>query len=208
MSILNIHLEHDLALVTTNTQIQLAGGAMGAAAKLFTLPAVNCVMSGRGDVGVMLNVYAQLFSTMQDFDRLADVLDVITQTTLSNLLDAARRQGAPVPLPTEIALVGMSAARQEMACRHVMCDGAGTHEVRDVRGGMIAPSALAWPGQMPQPTDLEGAVDLAKQQAQLAETSHPGKCWMGDLMTAEITRDSIHLRLVRDFWKSSQEAPR
>lgn len=208
MTILNIHLERELAIVTTNTQIQLAGGAMGAAAKLFTLPAVNCVMSGRGDVGVMLNVYAQLFSTMQDFDRLADVLGVITQTTLSNLQHAARQQGAPVPLPTEIALVGMSAAQDEMACRYVMCDGTGKLEIRDVRGGMIAPSALPWPGPMPQPIDLAGAVDLAKQQAELAEISHPGKCWLGDLMTAEITRDTINLRLVRNFWKTSQEAPR
>lgn len=212
MTIMNLHLERDLAIIASNTDVLLMKGAdhrMGRpACKVFPLPDKCVVLCGRGVVGLMFNVFAWAHSSGLDLDGMSVELKGAVTAIAEHTLGEVRAVGASMPasglvLLGELLFVGWSQSRESMAGFHVSVSNAGAVEVSEIFGAVIP---WVW-GDHPQ-TDgtLASMTELARRQSALAEESCPGKAWRGDLTLATISRESINLTTVREFWKAPAQA--
>lgn len=205
MTIMNVYLERDRAIVSSNTEIRSADGSTGYADKIFPLPHVNCVIAGRGEVNVLLNVYLQAYTLLKDFDGMAELWNILLTHIVTEIYTKPR--GDVRPLAAEVVLVGRSKARQEMVCYYAKIEEDGAMELHDVKAGILTPWDGSW-GPIPQISpDRTTCVALARQQAALGDKFYPEKCWHGDLTVAEVTLDTTTLSTVREFWKNSVREP-
>lgn len=205
MTIMNVHLERDRAIVVSNTEIHHADGATAYADKIFCLPQVNCVIAGRGEVNVLLNTYMHSYAMVLDFDGLAERWSSLMGFIVDGFY--AKPKGDVKPHGAEIALVGWSKARQEMVCYHARIEEDGAMELVEAKGGVFTPWDESW-GTAPEiPLDRASCLELARQQSQLGEQHFPSKCWRGDLTIVDMSIDSTTVSTVREFWKVPAHEP-
>lgn len=205
MTIMNVHLERDRAIVTANTELLRENGSIAYGHKIFHLPHVNCVVAGRGSVDLIINVFCQAYSLLQDFDGLAAQWDLL----MSHIVTGLHAMPANDLRYTEagVVLVGWSKARQQMVCYYTQVEADGAMELHEAIGGIFMPWDASWGATPTVALDPSSCLELAQQQAELGEKHYPGKCWHGDLTIVEMGIDSTTVSTVREFWKALARDP-
>lgn len=200
MTIINVHLEQRRALVASNTQGYRPDGSHGYSSKIYALPHAQAVLTGRGQLALLFNVFADCNLVMGDFDATAARLGSSMVTRMAELRAEATRDGVPkeVPLMSEVALIGWSVERGRMVCHYSHASDPGPVRAGDLH--MMRTWEDSW-GVPPEASTSDEMAALAKVQAYHAERTWPGKGWLGDLTLCEITPESITFTAVKDFWK-------
>lgn len=200
MTILNIHLDKHRALIATNTDGIRIDGSRGTISKLYSFPHVNAVLCPQGQMVLGFNIFMDLHLSMKDFDAMAKMLEGSARARFSALQDEAAQSGVRVKLDSVVTLVGWSSSKQCMTfwyCSMSMTEGVS---VKELDQHMVSPWSIeAWGQPDDIPSTQEGMIEIARQQAQ-ANSSLTDSC-QGDLILAEVTRDSIVMKMVREFWK-------
>lgn len=207
MTILNIHIEKDLAVIAANTEVIVTSGASqcaGHAGKIFPVPEKNVVVCGRGLTGLLFNAFAWAHSSSRDFDGLAEEWEDALGAIVGHTFDQARSLGASQPsitrlLRSELMLVGRSRARDTMACFHAAVSEEGSIEVCEVFGAVVP---WIWGEHPATQGSVEWMTAMARRQSELASRDCPGKAWHGDLTVTRLAVDSIELTTVREFWRA------
>jgi hypothetical protein len=188
MTILNVAISEDRALLATNTEgVGALDERSSRCGKIFVLPQLNAVIAGRGQLAALFNVYIDAYAGFhKGIEAVAAAMPAVIQRRVAML--AAELAGTGVEPDIQVALVGWSAARNRMV-GWVYTAG----EVIDLvgHGGCVSPWDAAW-GETPAvPLSPDPMHVLAGDQAERAECSLPGGAWGGDVLFAEVARDYV-----------------
>lgn len=202
MTILNIHVEQQRALVAVNTAgIHADGTSTISACKLMALPHANAVITFRGHMSLGACVYLDCLSSIKSFDEMLSVFPSIVEKRFADLSDQVAQAQVNVSLDTHVVLLGWSPRWERIVGiqfeygEHTRLSG-----ISVVDKSFVAPWNTSWPIELKQvPSTAAEMATLAKLQSLHAEQLYPGSAWHGDLLLAEITRESIQMNIVRDF---------
>lgn len=200
MTILNVAIDGDVALVATNTEgLRLIGGRSCIASKVWILPAVSTVLSGRGQLALLFNVYCDLFAEMSGFDRMSDVLAASIAARHAKVVEESKSIDAPdaFTLEAEFVLVGWSERSGKMTALYYRVDAEGqlAPKVDFSDSGLVSPRESTWAGEFFPSVDADTMADLVRRQSALAR-DWPRSAMGGDILLAEIGRDSIKTTVV------------
>lgn len=191
MTILNIAITEQEALVAANTEgVRGTDGALTRCSKILVLPHANAVISGRGQLATIFNVFADAFGAMLDFDGTAAAMPSIVQRRFAESIGDLEKLGLGQINPdVQIVLIGWSDAQQRMAGFLYQ-----PHGYNDLvkEGGVVAPWDPSW-GATPNPSlDVEAMRALMAHQSLHAQNGqHPNMGWGGDVIFAKVTRDTV-----------------
>ena len=209
MSILNIHLEKDLAVIAANTEV--VAGELGSdvialrsnVGKVFALPEKGAVVSGRGWSALLCDLLTWAANSSTDFDGLCESMGDAAAAIVRRAFAHAGAAGATAEnmahfLRGELVLVGRSASRQTMICNYLAVSERGEISAHCELASAVIP--WVWGDHPATEGSVEWMTNMARRQSKLAHSDQPGMAWRGDLTIATITPESIDLRTVRDFW--------
>jgi hypothetical protein len=219
VTILNVFVERERALMAVDTIGQRADGSRAMVAKMLLLPHANAAVACRGHMSFIAGVWATLLQTPGDFDALAEILPVTCESVhelfklylaeSKEVLDARFGNGDE----QYIVIVGWSSRHNEMRAFELRRNGGdGRFVSRAIKSVYIAPwtSDLAASHPRPATGDLMEALFLAQQSLYEREAPHatPG----GALIVAEIrlgsTKTWMQCNIDRLNGESAGLAPR
>lgn len=214
MSLVNVHLEHDRALIAFDTltsamQAPPANGVAEALARFSAglhmskcafLPHANVAMAHRGDAMLAVNAFSAVqISALADFDAIAEAMPQVLAQSFAQVT-AFRKQHLGIDdfAGSEIILVGWSPALKRMlAVRWVRWPKDGGFAASQVVSPLILPDA-EWE-QDPKADTAEKMEAIARDQVAYVRREHPGYNCGGRLLLAELTRDSLSVRTIADL---------
>jgi hypothetical protein len=190
VTILNVALAKDRALIATNTEgVRMVDLVKTRCSKLFPLPHANAVVAGRGQLATIFNVYSDALAQMSDFDCIAKAMQSIVKRRHADLVAEFKRAAIGVDTDVQILLVGWSEARGQMA--GYLYTPNATHDLLE-RGGFLSPWEGKWGAAPALDLDPDGMQTLVEQQSTHAEAGdHPGMAWGGDVLLAEVAREYV-----------------
>ncbi|UGB39129.1 hypothetical protein [Frateuria soli] len=228
MSLLNVYMERDRALVAFDT---LAGSMTGAghdvgtvanvvealerlAAGMHTskcgfLPHINAVMASRGDAAFAgLALYCLQQSMPQTFDEAVRHMPALLGHTHAQVTALRKQHMGVDDFPgAEIVLVGWSPILKRMeGVRWVRWPHDKGFNASPVRSPLLLPSE-AWEQQPEAPDTPEKMEAIARDQVAYVRREHHGLQCGGRLMLAELTRDTLSVRTVCDLEVTADESP-
>lgn len=187
MSLLNVWVSPERAMVAVDTDgINPAGQHFGMS-KLLVLPHAEIVFAFRGDRRFMHDLFSRFYLAACDVDFDA-VMAAMPQMLASVILGF--REASAAPQPYEVAVVGWSASESRL--RGFWCTGRTDEDDWDreeIEGARITPWRL--PNLKITP-NVEGMQELGKQQATWLRAD--GDAGGGRLLVAQLTRREIILR--------------
>lgn len=201
MTILNVYLEPNRALVVSNTQGVQHDGAHTNIAKILAIPHANAVVAGRGLLRLWFSLYAECYGTMGDVDALVEFLPGAAERHRSALRSEKDQAGVNMSLDTHVVLIGWSAKRKQMTAHLLHVPEHGEIHMTETPDGMLSPADARWELSADAPSDISGMIGYAKEQARHAELDYPRQGWLGDLTIAQLTQESITFTSVADFWR-------
>lgn len=200
MSILNVWLERDLALVGVDTEAMSHTGGMVQGSKMLPVPHLNAVLAGRGTSVLLVSVFAQLvIRDCGGFDDLADRLPSMVEKAFKGTIGgfplryihrAAYLRGH------EIVLVGYSPKQKRMRAVEVVRQaGAKAFTVEETEREYVTPwhESIA---SAPSPANLGAIAKLAMAQVNLIKRTYPAAPAGGRLLVAEIFETRMVVRTV------------
>lgn len=200
MTILNVHIERDRALIAANTELVWPDGQKyGNTPKLFALPHADAVFAFAGPISVGHSIYFDCCASRKNLDELFEVLESHFKTRCAEFEKQAADAGVAVVMNAMCVLVGWSRRWNQVV--GVRCSRFETYS-RSIAESFVSPGDDSWPARpYESPSNDAEMITTARYQAQQAELAWPGHAWGGDLNIAEVTRDAITFRNVREFWK-------
>lgn len=199
MTILNVHLEKERALVAVNSEgIRIDGSSTSYACKLHALPLQNAVLALRGHVSMGAGIYLDCCSSFADFDELVALFPKLVERRHQMLKDEVEQAGVQVDLGAQVVLIGWSSRWKQIV--GLWCELSDELKVTKLEGSFVGPWPDHWPPRPHEwPSTVAEMTEVAREQARLAEQHHPGNAWHGNLLIAELTPESIAFRSVREF---------
>lgn len=202
MSLLNVWVGRERAIVATDSIATLTGGTRTPCSKLHLLPHLGAVFSGRGRAGVALGVHAHL-TQAQSFDAAAAALPGLAREMAAHVPTPKHIDDAGQPFETagdELYLVGWSTTRGRMVCAVARSTG-GEWQADEITDDFIYGPGLRADGELPpdlagwQPDTPERMRMLAGRQLAVIESDFPElrTAFGGDLHCATVHRSSILL---------------
>jgi hypothetical protein len=197
MTINNLWLEDDRALLAVDTACVGDDGRQFHGTKLSVLAHAQCVIAGAGTHQALhvIAVTALQSPEVADFDSAADFVAQGINATFANL--AAHVPGMANLQKQEVHLVGFSRRQQRMAAVSFKQESMQQGFARvDVTGGFLLP----WGEQLGSPPDDLSTDDamaaLMHRQIMFTAKHHPQHLAGvgGSMIVAEITRNAIELR--------------
>lgn len=217
MSLLNVYLKCDRALVSVDTlSSRVASQTVPAsnvaeALKLFDsgihapkfahLAHINAIIAHRGDFLVASIALSALHMAMcQSFDEAAEVMPQLLADTYAQAM-ALRKQrlGVEDAQGAEIVLVGWSDALNRMeGVRWVRWPQDKGFNASRLGKVLMLPDA-EWEQTPEAPDTAERMEAIARDQVAYVRRKHPGYNCGGRLLLAELTRDSLSVRKIADL---------
>ncbi|MBK1685523.1 hypothetical protein [Rhodoferax fermentans] len=200
MSIINVWLSPERALIATDTATQIVlTGQVFDGSKLLVIPHAGVVMAQRGHNVYLSTVFSLAIQHLDisDLDTLCDAMPAMLETAnkficenlTANMTATQREQMGR----QEFLLVGNSGGR--VCCRHFiresMSDAFEEFEIEDP--GYVGCWDLAWGYPSEDVSTPESMADLVKIQVQKHREALPGAAIGGRLMLAEVTQAGIRL---------------
>lgn len=199
MSLLNVWLDNERALVGVDTDALAPGGVRVRVNKIMLLPTLNAVLAGRGAASLLGCVYVQLMALPQaaDFDFIAAALPELVEKAFDQIRGPLRNEDpATYRAAHEIVLVGWSPKLGRMRAIEVVRPAGGSaFTVEETEKHYIAP----WDEKIksaPDPTDIHSMAELAVAQVALIRGAYPNAAAGGQLIVAELREVSMVLRTV------------
>ena len=194
MSILNLYVERDSALVAVDTDARFRDGAAGPpVSKMLVLPHINAVIAcrGQGQFFVLLAMVAALPSASID-QLIAEMPEKLIEAWHTWVGQHEIFRADPdAATGTEILVVGWSErSRQMHAVVFVQERGSSDFVAREVERHYCAP----WDEQLaagPLPTSPEAMAALARRQVELVRRERPKDAAGGSLVLAVLGRKSV-----------------
>lgn len=189
MTILNILVEHQRALVGVDTEAITADGTRFQVSKLLPVVHLNAVLTGRGAAVVQLGLWAWICATRHDLDTVADEAAAF----LNMAFKSTEPQPSEPPVQQAIALVGWSPRQSRIIGRVFTREDLATGFVaRDIAQYYWAPLDPSF-GEMSYFHDMGGLENLARAQERLITEKEPAAAAGGRLICAKITRCSVEI---------------
>lgn len=201
MSILNVHVEKDRALIAVNTEgVHPDGRKTGNAPKIFVLAHTNAVLAFSGPVAVGLRVYFDCCSSLLGLDDLFKTFEGHFKARCTEFQKEAAAAGQPLLHNANCVLIGWSPTWKEVV--GIQCSHIDTFSTR-LAGSSLAPLEESWPAPpCGWPSTHAEMIATAKYQSHHAELQWPAHaCCRGDLVMAEVTEGSILFTEAREFWR-------
>lgn len=204
MSILNVWLFRDRALVGVDTDAVSSEGQHYEVSKMLPIPHINAVLACRGSLALLGCVFVQLMiSDTGDFDVLADRLPAATQQAFDGPL-----RDLPPELHSAgdvIVLVGWSPRLRRMRTLEVSREpGAAVFTLEETEQHYIAPWDPSIEGA-PDPANLQSMMALAEAQVGLIRRTYPNGAAGGRLIMAVIYEKGMQIYKGREFGPREQE---
>lgn len=207
MSLVNVHIAHDRALIATDTLsgLMACGPQMDVGelhmTKCALLPHVNVAMAHRGDAMFATMAFSALtLAAHRDFDGIAEIMPDLLASLVPQAM-AARKQiiGVEAFPGAEIILVGWSPTLGRFeGVRWVRWPQDKAFTASRIGKALMLPDA-EW-AQTPDPPDTSAKMErIARDQVAYVRREHHGLPCGGRLMLTELTRDAITIRQIADL---------
>lgn len=197
MSILNLWLAPDHALVGVDTDGVDPAGRHMSCSKLLPIVHLNAVLAGRGNLTLLGCTFVQLMvSELGDFDALADRLPAMVQKAFKGTIGGFPLrfiQRAAYQAGDEIILVGWSPRLDRpRAVEVTRAPGASSFTVEETKLEYVAPwdESIA---DAPSPSDAWNMRRLAGAQVALLKRTDPAAAAGGSLIVAELRRGQMNI---------------
>ena len=198
MSLLNVLLFPERALVTTDTQCKnYTTGNYFEGSKMFPIVHANVLIAGRGD-----RVFGDLVFQWYGGSETCD-FDSIDSSLSQNLTKIAERY-ASIPGAhvggNELVIVGWSAkhgAMQGIACTRPDIDS--PFSIARMISGHIAPETTEDLRHIQCADHVECLIEIARAQTRQSKIDYPGSPIGGRLILADMTRDRMEIRPIADL---------
>jgi hypothetical protein len=195
VSILNVWVERQRALVCVDTQGVGNDGTRGDVTKLAVLPHINAVLACRGHLAFLSTCWMMMAMSSRGFDELVEAMSTILPLAFQNVVQTAGALGVdPATLDRQtLVFVGWSPRAQRMIGREWMQETAAQGFVADdIDPHHIAP----WHESMPNedPNNAERMQRLAAAQVRSIRENAPHEAAGGRLIVAELTRHATVMR--------------
>lgn len=205
MSIINVWINQDYALVGADSECQDAAGNIDQVSKIIPLVHMNAVLSGCGHHLFINNLWSGCHSVGGDFDVLISLMPKILPLAYKSMLESARRYG--------IVLAGDYTKQTAIICgwskRHDSMIGYSFTQLGEAAGFSISqeiPAGAchlqpAHPRQfaLPCPGTPEGMRLQACEQAAFIKRSGLGVHAGGEFIVAKIERSKMTIWPVCDL---------
>lgn len=215
MSLVNVCMEHDRALIGYDTRSgvapqfkHLVGGAELSMSKCGFMPHIGTAMAHLGDAMFATMLFGNLQLSMpRDFDHATEMMPELLAQTFTAV--AAMRRGGPgadFNHGAQIVLVGWSPVLKRM-------QGVTWTRWPQDKGFRASPlgKAMLMPDtgwtQPPEPPDTAAKMEaIAREQVAYVRRERPGYDLGGHLLLAELTRDTMSVRTIADLEAPPQAA--
>lgn len=214
MSLINLYLDHDRALISYDTLSSVMPGAprlseaidqllAGAVhmSKCAFLTHAHVALAHRGDAMLAISVFSGLqLSAARDFDAMAEAMPELLAHSFAQVT-AFRKQQFEIEAfhGAELVLVGWSHALKRMqAVRWVRWPQDRGFAASPVGRALLLPDA-EWSQPPTAPDTPEKMERIARDQVAYVRRNHAGLNCGGRLLLAEITRDSTTVRTIADL---------
>lgn len=206
MTILNVHIRADRALVGMDTEIlNTADGSRFGASKFGVIPEANVLMCWRGDRNLHGLIYAECFLAREyiDFDALERILPEVLGTLRAQYKSNCASAGVPAEvLDHEIAntidliLVGWSTQRGRICGqRFSQPSGSERPTVEEISESVIAPGEILAPHEVLVPQSISAMEKLAKNQLGAARRAGVvDQGFGGSFLLVEVMRHELRIR--------------
>ena len=207
MSILNVWVTPDRALIGVDTEGRDLYGNSGEIAKLFPLPHLNAVLAFRGTTRFSADLHASVASSGVGFDSVLDGLPrylPVCMTKIRGLVAWSRlvhritslwtRRAMPDfndALQQDVVFVGWSEKQQRVIGWQWLCNDLEVTS-REISPYHIAPWADSLQG-LPDPSETGSMARLIRQQCNLLRSTEPGVATGGRILIAELRRGSVNI---------------
>ena len=217
MSLANVYVEHDRALISVDTlasrmdgQFPVVGNVADAlklldsgihASKMAHLVHINAVMAHRGDSLLASIALSGLHMAMpQSFDAAVEAMPQLLAHAYAQAVALRKQQfGIDHFHGAEVILVGWSDALNRMqAVRWVRWPQDKGFTASPVGRALLLPDA-EWEQTPEAPDTAERMEAVARDQVAYVRCKHPGYNCGGRLLLAELTRDSLSVRTIADL---------
>jgi len=215
MSLANVYLEHDRALIAFDTLSSAmdAPPAAGVAealerfktglhmSKCTFLAHANVAIAHRGDAMLAVGVCSAVqLNALPDFDAIAEAMAQLLAQTFAQVTAYRKQQlGIEQFHGAEIILVGWSHALNRMeAVRWVRWPQDKGFAASQVGKALLLPDA-EWEQTPDAPDTAEKMEAIARDQVAYVRRKHPGYNCGGRLLLAELTRDTLSVRTIADL---------
>ena len=187
MSLLNVWVSPELALVAVDTDGLNPGGPRFGMSKLLPLVHAQTVFAARGDRRFLWDLFSRFYlsSANVDYDAIVDGLPELLASVIANV-----RQEAQAPFGYQFAIVGWSPLHRRVCGRWYV--GRTNEDAYDVDelGARVAPWQDKEAARVPD--SQENIRWLAKRQASWLRAE--GAAGGGRLLVAQLTRHEIIVR--------------
>lgn len=189
MSILNVWIEPEVALVGVDTATSLIGddGAMLEYSKMFPIVHANTVVAGRGN-SIFLSTLFVMCNGRGDFDSLVEIMPSLLQQAFDQI------KNFPLLAPPEgidrqmIVVVGWSAKLGRMAGRdYIQEDRAQGFVTSEIAPHHLAPWDNSF-AELPDPQTAGDMANLARAQTRFMHENAPQAASGGRLIVARISQ--------------------
>ncbi len=214
MSLVNIYMEHDRALIGFDTlsSAMEAPPAAGVAEALQRIHAgahmskcsflahANVALAHRGDAMFAVGVCSALqLNLLADFDAMTAAMPELLAQTFAQVT-GYRKQFAIEQFPgAEVILVGWSRALNRMeGVRWLRWPTDKGFAASPVGKALMLPDA-EWPQTPDAPDTAEKMEAIARDQVAYVRREHAGYNCGGRLLLAELTRDTLNVRTIADL---------
>ena len=214
MSLLNVYLERDRALVSYDTLSSIMSGQFSVSeafqqlaaggvhmSKCAFLTHANVALAHRGDALLAINVVTALqLACTPDFDAMAEAMPQLLAQAFAQVTAFRKQQwGIDDFHGAEIVLVGWSPALGRMqAVRWVRWPQDKGFTASPVGRALLLPDA-EWEQTPDAPDTAERMEAIARDQVAYVRRTHPGYNCGGRLLQAELPRDSLRVRTIADL---------
>jgi len=210
MSLVNVYMEPDRALMAVDTLSGLMEGAApetGAAelhmSKIALMPHASVAIAHRGDAMFASALFSALTLTvLPDFDRMAEAMPGLLAALIPQTLALRKQINGVEHFPgAEIVLVGWSPALNRMeGVRWVRWPQDKAFTASRIGTALMLPDA-EWT-QTPEPPDTPEKMErIARDQVAYVRREHRGLPCGGRLLLAELRRDAVTVRTIADLEK-------
>lgn len=212
MSLLNVYLERDRALVAFDTlSSPMLGLSVAEAIRQFAegvhlskctfVPHLNIAIAHRGDA-MMANAVCSMLqlSGLADFDAMAGAMPEVLAQAHTQVTALRKKQMGQDAFPgLEVVMVGWSPALKRMeGVRWVRWPNDKGFNASPVGKVLMLPDA-EWEQTPEVPDTAERMEAIARDQVAYVRARHPGYNCGGRLLMAELTRDSLSVRTIADL---------
>ncbi len=223
MSLVNVYLEHDRALIGFDTlssamEAPPAAGVAEALERFKTglhmskcafLAHANVALAHRGDAMLAVGVCSAVqLNFLSDFDAIAEAMPQLLAQAYAQVTTYRKQFGIEQFSGAEVILVGWSHALNRMqGVRWIRWPTDQGFTASQVGKALMLPDA-EWEQTPDVPDSAEQMERIARDQVAYVRAKHAGYNCGGRLLLAELTRDTMSVRTIADLEAPPQAAIR